>query len=58
MDSAWSNRGAQPTLFHSFCVEDRIRADHPLRDIKRRTDRIMAPLSKKFSQFGTDLLFC
>jgi len=40
----------QPAFFHSFCVEDRIRADHPLRDIKRRTDRILATLSAKFSQ--------
>ena len=33
----------QPPLFHVFDVEDRIRAaDHPLRDIKRRADRILA----------------
>jgi transposase len=29
-------------------VEDRIRADHPLRDIKRRTDRILESLHPKF----------
>jgi transposase len=39
----------QPAFFHSFCVEDRIRADHPLRDIKRRTERILISLSTKFS---------
>jgi transposase len=32
----------QLPLFHVFEVEDRIRPDHPLRDIKRRTDRILA----------------
>jgi transposase len=35
-------------LFHVFHVEDRIRADHPLRDIKRRVDRILASLSPQF----------
>jgi len=40
----------QPALFHSFCVEDRIRADHPLRDVKRRTDRILASLSGEFAK--------
>lgn len=30
--------------FHTFEVEDRIRAEHPLRDIKRRTDRILDAL--------------
>lgn len=38
----------QLPLFHVFEVEDRIRSDHPLRDIKRRTDRILAGLSKTF----------
>jgi transposase len=38
----------QPLLFHVFCVEDRIRADHPLRDIKRRVDRILAEMSVQF----------
>ena len=41
--------GEQPAFFHSFSVEDRIRADHPLRDIKRRTDRILASLSPMFA---------
>jgi len=40
----------QPALFHSFSVEDRIRADHPLRDVKRRTDRILASLSVEFAK--------
>ena len=38
----------QLPLFHVFEVEDRIRADHPLRDIKRRTDRILAGMGKRF----------
>lgn len=38
----------QLPLFHTFQVEDRIRADHPLRDIKRRTDRILETLHSKF----------
>ena len=40
----------QPALFHSFNVEDRIRADHPLRDVKRRADRILASLSGEFAE--------
>ena len=40
----------QPALFHTFHVEDRIRADHPLRDVKRRVDRILAALSGKFAK--------
>ncbi len=38
----------QLPLFHTFEVEDRIRADHPLRDIKRRVDRILAALHSRF----------
>jgi transposase len=38
----------QLPLFHVFEVEDRIRSDHPLRDIKRRTDRILATLHANF----------
>jgi transposase len=38
----------QLPLFHVFEVEDRIRSDHPLRDIKRRTDRILAGMSEAF----------
>ncbi len=40
-------------LFHTFNVEDRIRADHPLRDAKRQTDRILASLS---GEFGTKIV--
>lgn len=39
----------QLPLFHVFEVEDRIRPDHPLRDIKRRTDRILTGMSKAFA---------
>jgi transposase len=38
----------QLPLFHVFEVEDRIRSDHPLRDIKNRTDRILAGMSRSF----------
>lgn len=38
----------QLPLFHVFNVEERIRDDHPLRDIKRRVDRILASLSQQF----------
>jgi transposase len=38
----------QLPLFHVFEVEDRIPPDHPLRDIKRRTDRILDTLNAKF----------
>ena len=40
---------AQVPLFHTFSVEDRIRPDHPLRDIKRRADRILDALSPKLA---------
>lgn len=40
----------QPALFHTFDVENRIRADHPLRDVKRRADRILASLSAEFAK--------
>lgn len=35
----------QLPLFHVFSVEDRIRPDHPLRDVKRRVDRLLAGMS-------------
>jgi len=38
----------QLPLFHTFEVEDRIRADHPLRDFKRRVDRMLVSLSPQF----------
>jgi transposase len=40
----------QLPLFHTFEVEDRIRADHPLRDLKQRTDRILDALHPLFEQ--------
>lgn len=39
----------QLPLFHVFNVEDRIRPDHPLRDVKRRTDRILRALAPRFA---------
>ena len=38
----------QLPLFHLFSVEDRIRADHPLRNIECRVDRILAGMSPQF----------
>ena len=40
----------QTPLFHVFSVDERIRPDHPLRDIKRRTDRILAGLSPQLAK--------
>ena len=40
---------SQLPMFHVFDVEDRIRPDHPLRDIKRRSDGILKSMSSKFS---------
>jgi transposase len=40
----------QPELFHVFNVEERIRADHPLRDVKRRVDSILKSMSPLFAQ--------
>lgn len=40
----------QLPLFHTFEVEDRIGANHPLRDIKRRTDRILETLHPRFEK--------
>lgn len=39
----------QPPLFHVFSVEDRIRPDHPLRDVKRRVDAILASMDAQFT---------
>ena len=38
----------QQPLFHVFEVEDRIPKDHPLRDLKRRADRILSTLNPQF----------
>jgi transposase len=40
----------QLPLFHLFSVEDRIRPDHPIRDIKRRVDRILDGMSWVFAK--------
>jgi transposase len=40
----------QSPLFHVFNAEDRIRPDHPLRDVKRRVDRLLAGRSAAFDQ--------
>jgi hypothetical protein len=40
----------QPVLFHVFNVEERIREDHPLRDVKRRVDSILKAMSPLFAQ--------
>jgi transposase len=39
----------QVPLFHMFSVEERIRPDHPLRDVKRRVDRILSSMSSRFA---------
>jgi hypothetical protein len=39
----------QGVLFHVFDVEDRIRRDYPLRDIKKRVDAILDSLSPRFA---------
>lgn len=44
----------QAPLFHVFNVEDRIRPDHPLRDIKRRVDGILDTLSPLFAKAYSD----
>jgi transposase len=40
----------QSPLFHVFSVEDRIRPDHPLRDIKLRADQILDEMSPQFAK--------
>lgn len=40
----------QSPLFHVFNVEDRIRHDHPLRDIKWRVDHLLAGMSAAFEK--------
>ena len=40
----------QQVLFHVFNVEERIRADHPLREVKRRVDAILLAMSAAFAQ--------
>jgi transposase len=40
----------QQVLFHVFNVEQRIGADHPLREVKRRVDAILQTMSPVFGQ--------
>lgn len=40
----------QPRLFFTIDVESRIRADHPLRDVKKRVDGILFGISELFDQ--------
>lgn len=40
----------QPRLFFTIDVESRIRADHPLRDVKKRVDAILFGMSELFDQ--------
>lgn len=40
----------QQVLFHVFNVEERIRADHPLREVKHRVDAILQTMSPVFAQ--------
>ena len=40
----------QEVLFHVFNVEQRIHADHPLREVKRRVDVILQTMSPVFAQ--------
>lgn len=44
------HKDEQLELFHTFNVEERIRADHPLRDVKRRVDSILQSMSPLFAQ--------
>jgi transposase len=40
----------QPPLFFTFRIEDRIRKDHPLRDIKRQVDRVLTSMRSQFAK--------
>jgi transposase len=42
-------RDPQPKMFFAIDVERRIRADHPLRPVKRAVDRILAGLGDRFA---------
>lgn len=47
-------REAQQAMFISFNVEARVPDDHPLRDIKRRCDRVLADMGRDFDKaYGT-----
>ena len=40
----------QGEVFHTFNLEDMVPADHPLRPVKCRADRILAGMSRRFSR--------
>jgi transposase len=44
----------QPCMFYAINVEDRIRADHPLRAIKRLVDEDLAALGRRFEEAYSD----
>jgi transposase len=44
----------QQNMFYSFCVEDRIRADHPLRAIKKLVDEDLSRMGRLFKQAYSD----
>jgi hypothetical protein len=46
----------QPPLFHVFSVEDHIRPDHPLRDVKRRVDALLADMDARFGASAWPIL--
>lgn len=43
-------RERQQSMFVAFNVEERVPDDHPLREIKRRCDRILAAMSRDFDR--------
>lgn len=47
-------REQQQSIFVAFNIEERVPEDHPLRDIKRRCDRVLAAMSRDFDRaYGT-----
>jgi transposase len=45
---------SQGEIFHTYNVEDLIPGNHPLREIKRRADRVLAGMSRDFNAaYGT-----
>lgn len=45
---------SQPPMFFAICVEDRVRADHPLRPIKRMVDEELSRMSRRFDAAYAD----
>lgn len=43
-------REQQQAIFVAFNIEERVPDDHPLRDIKRRCDRVLAAMSRDFDK--------